>query len=194
MTMRAIFSALGAMAVLAGCGEPRTEAPAPAAPVEAPAPVLEAAPAPAPEAAPLPADPVAPAAIPGDAAAAPATAPVALTGVAALPAPYNEANLEDGKGQFAKCRNCHSLVAAEGNKIGPNLHGVFTRHPGTAPGFKYSPAMAANPHDKWTPHEIDEWLEKPTEYLPGNAMFFTGIRNEKDRRDVIAYVMIESAR
>ena len=78
MTMRAIFSALGALAVLAACDEPRTEAPAPAAPVEAPAPVVEAAPAPAPEAAPIPADPAAPAAIPGDAAAAPATAPVAL--------------------------------------------------------------------------------------------------------------------
>jgi cytochrome c len=186
----------GSLCLLTACGGPKEEAPA--APVETPASVPEATPeiTPAPDTVAPPA-PLTPAPGPEtDPTAAPQPVPASLTvtGAESLPPPYNEANLEDGKGQFAKCRNCHSIVASEGNKIGPNLHGVFSRHPGTAPGFKYSPALAADTHSAWTPEELDEWLEHPGEYLPGNAMFFNGIKSERDRRDVIAYLMIESAK
>jgi cytochrome c len=134
----------------------------------------------------------------GPAEETPAEAPAAATpavpvpALADLPAPYNEANLEEGAIQYAKCRNCHSLVAAEGNKVGPNLHGVFDRHPGTAPKFKYSPALKAYAEERWTPEHIDHWLQKPKDFLPGTAMFFNGIDDPIARRDVIGYLLIES--
>ena len=112
---------------------------------------------------------------------------VALTD---LPAPYNAANLENGELIFVKCRNCHSADPIEGNKTGPNLHNVFERHTGSQANFKYSAAMAANPHDRWTAEELDKWLSKPKDYLPGTKMFFNGIDNPSDRRDVIAYLLI----
>ena len=132
---------------------------------------------------------------PADASTAPA-APAALSGpppsLADLPEPYNAANLGNGKSVFAKCRNCHSLVAAEGHKVGPNLHGVFDRHPASAPKFKYSPALRAFTEERWTPELVDHWLSNPGTFLPGNGMFFNGIGKPEDRRDVIAYLLIET--
>jgi cytochrome c len=117
----------------------------------------------------------------------------ALT-LADLPAPYSEADLERGKAVFAKCRNCHSLVAAEGARVGPNLHGVFERPTASAEGFRYSPALADWPEEVWRPDLLEQWLEKPKDFLPGSSMFFNGIDDADDRRDVIAFLLIETRR
>lgn len=199
--------ALGAMAsmllAVTACTKTETATPAPAeTPVAAatpeatptPEPVAtptEAA-APAPDAAATPA----PAAGATPAAAAPATppAPVGSPEFASLPAPFNAANYNDGKMTFIKCRNCHSVIASEGNKVGPNLHGVFSRKAGTAPGFKYSDAMQKHATFQWTGEELEKWLANPKEYLPGSSMFFPGLKDQKERDNVIAYVMVESAK
>lgn len=131
-----------------------------------------------------------PAAAPASASAS-APAPPAPA-LAELPAPYNTASLENGKAVFAKCRNCHGLIATEGHKVGPNLHGVFERGTAAAPKFKYSPALTAYPEENWTPDLVDHWLANPKTFVPGNGMFFNGIGKPDDRRDVIAYLLIET--
>jgi cytochrome c len=128
----------------------------------------------------------------GTAPGAETTPAVPVPALADLPAPWNSADLGNGATVFAKCRSCHSVVAKEGNKVGPNLHGVFDRRPATAPKFNYSPALKAFAEERWTPELIDHWLQKPKEFLPGNAMFFDGIAKEEDRRDVIAWLLIET--
>jgi cytochrome c len=126
-------------------------------------------------------------------AAAPASAPaIPAPTLAELPAPYSAASLENGKTVFAKCRNCHGLVATEGHKVGPNLHGVFERGTAAAPKFKYSPALVAYTEENWTPELVDHWLANPKTFVPGNSMFFNGIDKPGDRRDVIAYLLIET--
>ena len=122
----------------------------------------------------------------------PATPAVPAPTLAELPTPYNAADLGNGQMIFAKCKACHSLVATEGNLVGPNLHGVFDRHPATQKKFKYSPALAAYTEAQWTPELIDHWLSNPKDFLPGNGMFFNGIGKPEDRRDVIAYLLINS--
>jgi cytochrome c len=112
--------------------------------------------------------------------------------LAELPSPYNAADPENGKSMFGKCRSCHSLKASDGNMVGPNLHGVFDRDTASAPGFKYSPALAGFAEPRWTPELIDHWLANPKTFLPGNGMFFDGIANENDRRDIIAYLLIHT--
>jgi cytochrome c len=133
----------------------------------------------------------------GETAAAPAAETSAAPAVPAptladLPAPWNAANLGEGASQFGKCRACHSLKASEGNLVGPNLHGVFERKPGTVPKFRYSDALKSAPYEQWTPELINHWLQRPTDFLPGTSMFFNGIAKEDRRRDLIAYLLIET--
>lgn len=39
-----------------------------------------------------------------------------------------------------RCAQCHNLAASEGNKIGPNLHGLWGRKTGQVEGFQYTDA------------------------------------------------------
>ncbi len=39
-----------------------------------------------------------------------------------------------------RCAQCHTVVESEGNKIGPNLHGLFGRKTGSVDGFSYTDA------------------------------------------------------
>jgi cytochrome c len=114
------------------------------------------------------------------------------TRIAALPAPYGEANYEAGRRVFAQCRSCHTLDEGAGNRVGPNLHGVFGREIGSVEGFSYSrPVQDAN--FVWDAEQLDHWLQNPQTFLPGNRMAFAGVRDETQRRDLIAYLMVETA-
>lgn len=125
------------------------------------------------------------------AAEAPDTAALQAA-VAVLPAPYNEANYEAGRRVFAQCRSCHTINDGGQNRVGPNLHGVFGREIGTVEGFTYSqPVQDAD--FIWDAAQLDHWLANPQTFLPGNRMAFAGVRNETQRRDLIAYVMVASA-
>lgn len=126
-------------------------------------------------------------------AAAPATTETAdrQEEIAELAAPYNQANYEAGRRVFAQCRACHVIEAGAPNRVGPNLHGVFGREIGTAPGFTYSqPVQDAN--FVWDAEHLDHWLQNPQTFLPGNRMAFAGVRDETQRRDLIAYLMVEA--
>lgn len=111
--------------------------------------------------------------------------------IAELPAPYNQASYEAGRRVFAQCRSCHVIQAGAPNRVGPNLHGVFGREIGTAPGFTYSQAVQ-DANFVWDADHLDHWLQNPQTFLPGNRMAFAGIRNETQRRDLIAYLMVEA--
>jgi cytochrome c len=85
------------------------------------------------------------------------------------------------------CAACHSLN--EGGKaiVGPNLYGVVGGPHAHMAGFNYSEALKAK-SGPWTYDELFDWLTKPDAYAPGTRMAFPGIKNEKLRLDVIAYL------
>ena len=112
--------------------------------------------------------------------------------VAALSAPYNEASYEAGRRVFAQCRSCHTIAANGGNRVGPNLHGVFGRKIGTAEDFSYSQAVQSA-NFTWDAQQLEQWLANPRTFLPGNRMAFAGVRDAAQRRDVIAYLMVETS-
>lgn len=79
---------------------------------------------------------------------------------------------------------------AEGgaNKVGPNLWGVIGSNAGAREtGFKYSKAVAESGL-VWTDENLDQYLANPREFIKGNRMAFAGVRKDKDRADVIAYL------
>ncbi|RMF95963.1 MAG: cytochrome c family protein [Gammaproteobacteria bacterium] len=120
-------------------------------------------------------------------------APQGGTGPAAGAAGYDleallaSADPKRGETLFLQCRACHSVGEGEPHKVGPNLHGVFGRRAGTQPGFAYSEALKES-GVTWTPETLDRWLERPSEFIPGNKMVFIGIRDPADRAALIAWL------
>lgn len=91
-----------------------------------------------------------------------------------------------GKRVFAKCMSCHAVKEGQ-NRVGPSLYGIVGREAGTVPRFAYSSANKDS-GIVWTKDVLFEYLEDPRGYMPGTKMIFPGLKAEKDRRDVIAYL------
>jgi cytochrome c len=99
-------------------------------------------------------------------------------------------DLANGAAQFRKCRACHDVGPNARNKVGPVLNGLFGRTAGSLEGFNYSDAMRTAGKKKlvWDEESLNGYLESPTTYLPKNKMAFVGIKDEKDRADLIGYL------
>ncbi len=111
--------------------------------------------------------------------------------LATLPAPYNAADLDNGRRAFARCRSCHTVTEGGPNMTGPNLYGVFGQRAGVHPGFNYSTAMKEADFI-WDGERLDQWLQNPRTFLKGTKMSFAGIPDATDRRDVIAFLKVET--
>ena len=111
--------------------------------------------------------------------------------VAALPAPYNTGDLANGQRKFALCRSCHTIAEGGPALTGPNLYGVFGRQAGAVADYAYSPAVKAAGF-VWDGEHLDKWLADPRGFLPGTKMSFAGLKDPKDRNDLIAYMKVET--
>ena len=86
-----------------------------------------------------------------------------------------------------RCGTCHSIDPDRPSVIGPHLAGIFGRPAGSVAGFAFSDAMRAY-GEKWTPENMNEFLEKPGELVPGNRMAFVGMNNIEQRKLIIEYM------
>jgi cytochrome c len=112
--------------------------------------------------------------------------------LAELPAPYSTGDVKAGKQVFALCTACHTIGQGQPNTVGPNLHGVFGARAGTKPGFGYSPGLRATGWT-WDAQHIDAWVTAPGKLVPDTAMVFIGIKDPKQRTDLIAYLKVASS-
>ena len=128
----------------------------------------------------------------GSAAVAPPTAAESAV-LATLPPEYRNADLHNGELHFALCRSCHTIVRDGPDMTGPNLHGVWGRRAGSKPGFAYSSALKATGWT-WDAPALDHWLTDPRAAVPQTKMSFYGLRDDKDRRDLIAWLRVASSR
>jgi len=107
--------------------------------------------------------------------------------VMAMPAVASAQDADAGKAVFNKCRACHAVGAGAKNMVGPQLNGIVGRKAASVEGFNYSDAMKAY-GKTWDDATLDAYITDPKAAIPGNKMVFVGIKDEADRKNLIAFL------
>lgn len=89
-----------------------------------------------------------------------------------------------GEQIYSRCLACHALAY---DRVGPRHCGLFGRLAGSVPGFDYSPAMKKS-GIVWTAKTLDRFLADPLRTVPGTTMTYAGIKDARERADLIAYL------
>jgi len=92
-----------------------------------------------------------------------------------------------GERMYRACVACHSLEPNR-NMTGPSLAEIWNRKAGSLPSFpRYSPALKLA-GIIWTDDTLDEWIKDPQHFIPGNTMTFSGMKDARQRADLLAYL------
>ena len=99
-----------------------------------------------------------------------------------------------GEKVFKKCKACHQVGDGARNKVGPVLNGIVGAALGAVDGFRYSKALKAKAEEGlvWDEANLDAFLAKPKKWLKGTKMSFAGLKKDKDRAAIIAYLQSHS--
>ena len=96
-------------------------------------------------------------------------------------------DLAAGEQSFRKCLPCHAVGDDAKNKVGPVLNGLEGRKSGTIDGYSYSDANK-NSGITWSEATFKDYIQDPRAKIPGTKMIFAGIKNEKEKTDLWAYL------
>jgi cytochrome c len=112
---------------------------------------------------------------------------MAAVALAAMAQTAQAQDVAAGEQSFKKCFPCHSIGDGAKNKVGPELNGLDGRKSGTAPAYSYSEANK-NSGITWSEAAFLEYIKDPRAKIPGTKMIFPGIKNEKESKDLWAYL------
>lgn len=93
--------------------------------------------------------------------------------------------LQRGEQIYARCAACHSI---EANRTGPQHCGVFGRRAGTAPGFAMYSKALRDTKIVWDARTLNHFLQDPMKAVPGTAMGYAGVKDPKERSELIAWL------
>lgn len=96
-------------------------------------------------------------------------------------------DVDAGEKSFRKCTPCHSIGPDAANKLGPVLNGLEGRKSGTIEGYNYTEANK-NASIVWNDSSFSEYIFDPRARIPNTKMIFPGIKSEKERGDLWAYI------
>jgi cytochrome c len=103
------------------------------------------------------------------------------------------ADVKAGETVAKKCVSCHAFEKGAAKKVGPALFGIVQNDIAAASGFAYSAGMkefAAG--KKWTYEDLNGFLANPKKYVKGTAMGFAGVKDVKERANLIAWLRTQS--
>lgn len=110
----------------------------------------------------------------------------ALLAISTSSLSYAAAGAPDGATLFKqRCAVCHSDVAGQPARLGPNLAGVVGRK-AAATGFNYSPALKATGLT-WNKANLDRFLAAPAKTVPGTRMVIA-VPGKAERDAIIAHL------
>jgi|GEM_PF-2628921 len=89
-----------------------------------------------------------------------------------------------------ECRSCHSLKVGQADR-GPSLLGIYGRVAGGDPAFVYSEQLRES-KVVWTEETLNTYLRNPFEMGTQVNMIIHGIRDPKERADLIAFLKHEA--
>lgn len=108
---------------------------------------------------------------------------------AALSAAHAGGDPRRGAKIYGACAACHSLEPNM-NLTGPSLAGLWGKKAASVPDFpRYSSALKAKDF-VWDENTLYAWLADPSAFVRGTYMTFRGIRDDKARGDLIAFLKI----
>ena len=116
-----------------------------------------------------------------------------LSGAGAFAVEQGDA--EKGAKLFRKCKSCHMVGDKARNRVGPHLNELFGRKAGSLDGYDYSPDLVREGADglTWTTEKLHIYLENPKALVSQTFMNFRGLKDEQDRKDVLAFLRQYSA-
>ncbi len=98
-----------------------------------------------------------------------------------------EANAGAGERIANQCVACHNFEKGGANMVGPALWGVLGREIAALDGFNYSRALASK-DGVWDYESMYKFLENPREWAPGTLMGYAGLRRQRDRVNLLAWM------
>jgi len=113
---------------------------------------------------------------------------IALATIALLsPAMAQHGDATRGQRDFRVCAPCHSLEP-DRNMTGPSLADLWGRKAGSLSSFnRYSDALKSS-GIIWDDRALDGWLTDPQRMVPDNEMPFEGIKDDRVRTDLLAFL------
>ena len=112
---------------------------------------------------------------------------IAVFAVAASAGTAPAQDLAAGEQSFRKCLPCHAVGPDARNKVGPLLNGLPGRKSGTIEGYSYTDANK-NSGITWDEASFKDYITDPRAKIPGTKMVFAGIKNDKEKTDLWAYL------
>jgi cytochrome c len=94
------------------------------------------------------------------------------------------ADANAGEAVYSRCLACHALAY---DRTGPRHCGLFGRKAGSVKGFAYSDAMKRS-GITWGEKTLDRFIADPIRTVPGTAMGYDGVKDPKERADLIAFL------
>ena len=104
-----------------------------------------------------------------------------------LTTPARAQSAEDGRSVYKQaCSICHEVAPGK-NSTGPTLFGVVGRQSGSVAGFHYSDGNKGSGLT-WDAATLNRYLVDPRGVVPGTKMAYGGLKDDKKRADLIAYL------
>ena len=97
------------------------------------------------------------------------------------------ADVNAGKKKSKACAACHTFDKGGADRVGPNLWDIVGRDKAGTAGFAYSDALVEK-GGAWDYEALNAFLAKPKKYTPGTKMNYAGLKKEKDRANLIAWL------